>query len=345
MKLQEVAQLTGACLRGDPEKEITGIEALENAGSSDLSFLANSRYESSMRASRAGAIFVSKEVLLPEGGNFLIVADPSKAFQQAVALFCQQRASGFVGIHPTAVIHELAVVAPSATLAPYAVIDAYAVVEGDTFIGPHAVVGAYARIGTGCMLHAHSVVREGSILEAGVTLQPGAVVGSCGFGYIADAAGAIVKLDQLGIVYLETGVEIGANSAVDRARFKETRIGAHSKIDNLCQIAHNVQIGQANFIAAQTGIAGSTKTGNGCMFGGQAAAIGHLEIADGTKIAARGALSKSIKEPGQAFSGAPAAPIHEHNRAQAHMRRLESYAKRIAELEKRLALLEIPSVA
>lgn len=341
MRLKEIAKKCAARLRGDGETEISGIETLENASPSDLSFLANSRYDRSMRTSRAGAIFVSEDVELPQTGNFLIVPDPSSAFQQMVEHFCKEMPTGFSGVHETAVIHPSAKVSGNVTIAPYAVIDARATIGSGTTIGPHAVVGPDATIGKNCYLHAHSIVREGSILEDEVTLQPGAIVGSCGFGYISDETGQITKLDQRGIAHLKQGVEIGANSTVDRARFKSTLIEAHSKIDNLVQIAHNVSIGKANFIAAQTGIAGSTQTGDRCIFGGQAASIGHLTIADGTKVAARGAISKSVLEKETTLSGAPAAPIHEHNRVQAHIRRLESYAKRIAALEKKLEQLSI----
>lgn len=336
MRLKEIAKRTGATLRAEVDLDIRGVETLENAGPHDISFYANSRYDRSMRNSSAGAIFVSKEADLPKDGNFLIVEDPSAAFQEILPLFCKEYPSGFSGRHETAVIHPEANVADSVTIAPYAVIDAAASIGENSYIGPHVVVGASASIGKNCFLHAHSIVREGSILEDGVILQPGSIVGSCGFGYISDDSGAIKKLDQKGIAYLEQGVEIGANTTVDRARFKETRIGAHSKIDNLVQIAHNVSIGKGNFIAAQSGIAGSTETGDGCLFGGQTASVGHVKIPAGTRIAARGAISKSIKEPGGAFSGVPAAPIHEHNRKEAHLRRIESYAKRIAELEKKL---------
>jgi len=341
MRLEEIAKKCSARLRGDGKIEILGIETLENATSSDLSFLANARYDRSMRTSNAGAIFVSEDVELPNTGNFLIVADPSSAFQQMVDHFCKEMPTGFSGIHETAVIHQEAVVGKDVTIAPYAVIDARVTIGDGTVIGPHVVVGPDATIGSKCHLHAHSIVREGSILEDEVTLQPGAIVGSCGFGYISDDTGQITKLDQRGIAHLKRGVEIGANSTIDRARFKATLVDAYSKIDNLVQIAHNVSIGKANFIAAQTGIAGSTKTGDGCMFGGQAASVGHITIADGTKVAARGALSKSVLDKGTALSGAPAAPIHEHNRTQAHMRRLESYAKRIAALEEKLEKLSL----
>lgn len=336
MRLEEIAKKCAARLRGDGDIVISGIETLENASSSDLSFLANPRYDRSMRTSRAGAIFVSEDIELPDSGNFLIVSDPSSAFQQMVEHFCKERPTGFSGIHPTAIVHPSAKLSDGITIAPYAVIDARATIGSGTMIGPHAVVGPDVVIGNNCHLHAHSIVREGSILEDEVTLQPGAIIGSCGFGYVSDASGQIKKLDQRGIAHLKQGVEIGANSTIDRARFKATLIDAYSKIDNLVQIAHNVSIGKANFIAAQTGIAGSTKTGDRCMFGGQAASIGHLTIADGTQVAARGAISKSVLEKDTALSGAPAAPIHEHNRTQAHMRRLESYVKRIAALEKKL---------
>ncbi|HSW70526.1 MAG TPA: UDP-3-O-(3-hydroxymyristoyl)glucosamine N-acyltransferase, partial [Gammaproteobacteria bacterium] len=206
-------------------------------------------------------------------------------------------------------------------------------------IGAFVFVGQETTIGEDCLLHPHSIVRERCTVGDRVILQPGAVVGSCGFGYVTNEKGAHVKLEQLGTVIIEDDVEIGANTTIARARFKITKVAKGSKIDNLVQIAHNVEIGPYNLIAAQTGIAGSAKTGKYVLMGGQAGVVGHLEIADGTMIATRGGVSKTLKTGGK-YAGGPVMPLSEYNRQQVHLRKIHEYVEKIAELEKRIAELE-----
>jgi UDP-3-O-[3-hydroxymyristoyl] glucosamine N-acyltransferase len=165
------------------------------------------------------------------------------------------------------------------------------------------------------------------------------VIGSCGFGFTTDAKGQHTKLEQLGTVVIEDDVEIGANTTIDRARFKTTRIGRGTKIDNLVQIGHNVNVGPHNIIVSQTGIAGSVKTGKNVVFGGQAGVVGHLEIADFVMVATRGGVSKSITQPGK-FAGSPVMGLSEYNRQQVLLRKISEYVKQIDELESRLEQIE-----
>lgn len=333
--LQELAALLAARLIGDPSLQITGVDALDEASSSDLSFLANSRYTEAMKKSRAGAICVDATAPLTEGKNYLICDNPSRAFQIIAEKFLgTSEESGFQGIHPTAVIHPTAKIDPSAQIGPYAVIDRDVEVGPHTIIGPHVSLGFGVKIGSHCHLHPHCVVREKCKLQNRVILQPGAVIGSCGFGYIPDAQGRYQKVEQLGIVILEDDVEIGANTTIDRARFKTTIIRQGTKIDNLCQIAHNVEVGSHNVIAAQTGIAGSSKTGKYVMLGGQAGVLGHVELEDEVMVATRGGVSKSLKKG--KYRGSPVMPINEYHRQEVHLRRIEEYVKRIEALEKQL---------
>lgn len=342
--LSELSTLTESEMVGDPDHLITGIETLEFAGGEDVSFLANTpyastSYASAMRASKAGVICIDQETSPLAGRNFLIAENPSLTFQKIARTLLPSNPSGFEGIHPTAVVHEGATVEEGATIGPYAVIDQGAQVGQGSQIGPFACIGANTLLGSDCLLYAHSVVREGCILGNRVILQPGAVVGSCGFGYITDKAGHHIKLEQLGSVIVEDDVEIGANTTIDRARFKTTRIRRGSKIDNLVQIGHNVEIGEDNIIVSQTGIAGSAKTGHHVIMGGQAGVVGHLEIADETMIATRGGVSKSIPIKGK-YAGEPVMPLSKHNRMQVHLRKIETYAKQIESLEARLKHLE-----
>jgi UDP-3-O-[3-hydroxymyristoyl] glucosamine N-acyltransferase len=194
-------------------------------------------------------------------------------------------------------------------------------------------------VGSGCLFYPHVIIREKCTIGNRVILQPGAVIGSCGFGFTTDALGKHTKLDQLGTVIIEDDVEVGANTTIDRARFKSTIIAKGTKIDNLVQIGHNVHIGPDNIIVSQTGIAGSTKTGKNNVFGGQTGIVGHLEIADYVMIATRGGVSKSILKAGK-YAGSPVMGLSEYNRQQVYLRKIETYIEQIETLETRLQKLE-----
>lgn len=338
--LKKLAEFLKVDCIGNEQKIITGVANLESATPDEATFLANFRYANLLKETRAGVICVDPTISLLPGKNYFISKDPSQTFQQIMEIFLSLRPStGFFSIHPTAVVHEEATLGENISIGPYAVIDKNASIGPNTVIGPFVYIGAGVQIGAHCILHAHSVIREYCFLGNRVILQPGAVIGSCGFGYITSAQGNHLKLQQLGNVVLEDDVEIGANSTIDRARFKTTKIGKGTKIDNLVQIAHNVELGNNNIIAAQTGIAGSSKTGNNVMMGGQVGIVGHIEVTDYVMIATRGGVSKSIKKPGK-YAGSPTITLSEHNRTQVYLRNIEAYANKIEELEKKLATLQ-----
>ena len=337
--LKELAELVSARLVGDPNHPITGVNTLDEAIAEDLSFLANPRYLEAMKKSRAGAICVDASSPLLEGKNYLICEDPSASFQNLVKkILPPSSGSGFRGIHPTAVIHESVQIGADVTIGPHVCIDRGSIIGAGTTIASNVSIGYEVQIGAKCVIHSNCTIREGCRLGDRVILQPGAVIGSCGFGYIQDKQGRHNKLEQLGIVVLEEDVEIGANATIDRSRFKATIIRKGSKIDNLCQIAHNVEIGEHNVVAAQTGIAGSVKTGKYVMLGGQVGILGHVELEDMVMVGAQSGISKSLKK-GQ-YRGSPAVPILEYNRREVHVRRIEDYAKRLKDLEERLMELE-----
>ncbi len=335
--LEELAQRTDSKLIGDGSKTITGVDSLESATEQDASFLANLKYKELLLTTQAGVVCVGPDIELKEGQNYLVSDNPSRTFQHIVELLLATPydASGFKGIHETAVIHEEAKIGRNVEIGPYVVIDRGAEIGDYTKLFAHVSIGPGVKVGTHCTFYPHSVVREKCILGNRVILQPGAVIGSCGFGYTANKDGSYQKLEQLGIVILEDDVEIGANTTVDRARFKKTVIGEGSKLDNLVQIGHNVQIGKNNIIISQSGVAGSAKTGSNVVLGGQAGIVGHIEIADFVMIATRGGVSKSLTKPGK-YAGGPVMTLAEHNRQQVHLRKIGAYVKRIEELEKRL---------
>ena len=334
--LAELAALTGAQFVGDPAYAITGVNTLDEAVASDVSFLANPRYEEAMRRSAAGVVCVAPNVVLPEGRNFLISPQPSHTFQQIVEHLLAHALPkpAKIGIHPTAIIDPTAKIGKNVSIGPYVVIEESSVVGDGCVIDSHCHIGCNVELGQECHLYPSCVVRERCKLGNRVILQPGVVIGSCGFGYLTNAVGVHVKLEQLGIVVLEDDVEIGANSTIDRARFQTTRVRKGTKIDNLVQIGHNVEIGEKNLIAAQTGVAGSAKTGAYVMLGGQVGVLGHITLENEVMVATRGGVSKSLKKG--TYRGSPAIPISEYNRQEVYIRRLEQYAKRLEALEKKV---------
>ena len=333
LRAEEVAKLLGAVLEGDKNKVLSGVNDLVHAGEEDVSFFANTRYHKEMLESRAGAVIVSSDVPRDVSRTYFVHPDPSFAFQKAMSLFLGQNAvTGFSGVHPTAVIHERAFLEKDVTVGPYAVIDADVRIGEGTYVGPHVCIGPRCRLGSGCFLYAHAVLREDCVLGNAVTIQPGAVIGSCGFGYSSDKEGKHTKLDQVGNVILKDNVEIGANTTIDRARFKSTMIGEGTKIDNLVQIGHNVEVGNHSLIIAQVGIAGSTKVGSHVILAGKVAVNGHIEIADGVRVAACSGVSKSIKTSGD-FGGIPALPLTEYNKYAVYLRRIAELFQRVKDLE------------
>lgn len=341
LTLGQLAALTDSKLIGDPNYEITGVADLDSAEAHDMSFLANPRYEQAMLKSKAGATFVRPGVVLPEGRNFLIVEDPSRAFQTVVEAFYtdSQVLTGFKGIHSTAVIHPTAVIGKNVTIGPHVVVDQNASIGDETHIGAGSYIGPYASIGTHCTIHARVVIREACKLGNRVVIQPGAVIGSCGFGFTTDQKGQHTRLTHVGNVNIADDVEIGANTVVERARFQTTEIGQGTKISNLVIIGHNVHMGKHSMVIGQTGIAGSTKIGNHVLLAAQVGVAGHIEITDGTRVAALAGVSKSITQKGD-YSGIPAAPMSQYSQRAVHLRNIEKHVRKIKELSERVAALE-----
>jgi UDP-3-O-[3-hydroxymyristoyl] glucosamine N-acyltransferase len=339
--LANLAELTKSTCIGDPQYCICGVDALDSATPEDASFLANPRYLPLIKETKAGVICIDRQTQPEEGKNFLVSDDPSRAFQIIIeaVLLSSHYSSAFTGIHLTAVVHPTAKIGENVQIAPHVVIDQGAIIGDHTQLDPFVSIGPGVVVGTHCHFYPHVTIREKCTIGNRVILQPGAVIGSCGFGFTTDAQGRHVKLEQLGNVIIEDDVEIGANTTIDRARFKATYIRRGTKIDNLVQIGHNVDIGQDNIIVSQTGIAGSVKTGRNVVFGGQAGVVGHLEIADYVMVATRGGVSKSINQPGK-YAGGPVMNLSEYNKQQVHLRKIANYVKQIDALEKRLKDLE-----
>ncbi len=343
--LADLAEFTQTRLVGNPGHIIRNVADLDSANEEDASFLArpafgqSSRYEQAMLRSSAGVIFVHPDAPLPEGKNYLLSEDPSRSFQITLeALHGDRELTGFKGIHPTAVIHETVRFGNNVSIGPYAVIDKEVIIGDSTHVGPGCYIGPGCTIGKNCIFHSHATIREQCQIGNDVILQPGAVIGSCGFGYTTSPEGRHLKLNQIGNVILEDDVEIGANTTIDRGRFKPTRIKKGTKIDNLVQIGHGVTVGEHNLIAAQSGIAGSSTTGRYVVLAGQCGVSGHIHLDDHVIMSAKSGVDKSIK--GGKYGGAPVMPMAEYNRMSVHLRHIEKYVQQIKDLEARLAKLE-----
>ncbi len=337
--LSELAELTGAQLIGDPEHVITGVENLEAARFYEAAFLENPRYEKQTEATHAGVVFVYRDFSPLPGKNYLVTDHPSLAFQKVIELFVPPHPSGFSGIHPAATIHAEAIIEEGVSIGPHAVVDRGARIGRHSILGSGVCIGADTLVGSCCLIHPNATIREGCEIGNRVVIQPGAVIGSCGFGYFTDNRGKHTFLPQRGKVVIEDDVEIGANTTIDRARFKETRIKQGTKIDNLVQIAHQVEIGEDNLLVSQVGVAGSTKTGRNVVIGGQVGVAGHIEITNGVMLAARAAVSKSLLKPG-VYSGAPAIPIKEFNLQFVQLRNIGKFLERFKKIESKIQAFE-----
>jgi UDP-3-O-[3-hydroxymyristoyl] glucosamine N-acyltransferase len=335
LTLEQLANLSGGELVGDPTLKITGAASLGEAAPGEISFFANRKYVGLLRKTRASAVFVPPDFAEPINAAQVRVSNPTKAFEQVVLKFAPKPITFAPGIHPSAVVDAGAQLADRVSIQPLAVIEPGAKIGNDTIIGAGSYVGHEAVIGSACHIYPHVTIRERSRIGSRVIIHSGAVIGADGFGFeMVD--GRHQKIQQLGIVQIDDDVEIGANTTVDRARFGRTWIQQGVKIDNLVQIAHNVVIGKNTVIAAQTGIAGSVQIGQRVLIGGQVGIIGHIEIGDNTAIGAQSGISKNIN--GGAWWASPAVPLAEAKQQIAWVRRLGKLVAQVKEIEKKLGL-------
>ncbi|MDX2435707.1 MAG: UDP-3-O-(3-hydroxymyristoyl)glucosamine N-acyltransferase [Acidobacteriota bacterium] len=336
VRLSELADRLGAEVVGDGEFVVRAVRALGDAGAEDLSFLHNPKYVEDARSSRAGAILIADADALP-GRNVLVCSEPYLALAKALELFYPAERPA-AGIHPSAVVAEDVVVGPEASIGPLCVVASGARIGRDTIIGAGCVLGRGVEIGAECLIHPKVVIEDGCRLGDRCTIQSGTVVGADGFGF-ATVDGVHHKVPQVGIVVLEDDVELGANVCVDLAALGETRIGRGTKVDNLVQIAHNVQIGEHCLLVALVGISGSTEIGHHTVFAGQAGCAGHLKIGSGVVAAARAAVFKDVPD-GVTVAGVPARPHREWLKANAGLQRLDGLREKVKRLEARIDELE-----
>lgn len=334
--LQQLAELVGGQVQGDPEQEIARVFPIDQAGEGDITFVANPKYLAKLENCRASAIIIVPGVALP-GRNLLICANPYLAFAK-ILTFLQVPSRSVKGVMTGAYVAESATLAAGVSIYPGCVVGENVQIGAGTTLYPGVVVYDDVLIGSDCLLHAGAIVREGCVLQDRVILQPAAVIGSDGFGFAPDGR-SYYKIPQVGIVVLEDDVEIGAGSCVDRAALGVTRIRRGTKLDNLVQIGHNVDIGEDCIIVSQVGIAGSSTIGQHCTFGGQSAVAGHLTVGDNVMVGGRGGATNNVA-PNQILSGAPLIPHKQWLKASMTFAKLPEMRKELQRLTKRLADLE-----
>lgn len=336
--LGDLAQRLQAKLAGPAEIRITGVSDLRAAGPEHLSFLANPKYLSAARATKAGAILIGPHVEGPFPCPTLTVDNPSAAFAQACEWFTPADFLEPEGIHPSAVIAPDVRLGKGISIGPGVVLASGVEVGDGVVIGANSYVGACSTLGAGTRLFPNVTVRERSRIGQRVILHSGAVIGSDGFGYEL-IGGRHVKIPQRGYVQIDDDVEIGANTTIDRGRFDRTWIQEGVKIDNLVMIAHNVVIGAHSIIVAQTGLSGSTSTGTYVTLAGQVGTVGHIHIGDQATITGRSAVTKDVP-PRQVWRGAPAKPIRDSMAIEALTQRLPELHARLQALEKAVRSLQ-----
>ncbi len=335
-RLDEIAQALGAELRGDPELEVSGLATLQAATAGQVSFLANPSYAKYLASTQASAVIMSRATAddAPSHTSVLLLDNPYLGYARLSHWFDPEPASS-PGVHPTAVVDPDAEIADTASIGANAVIEAGAEIGDNVVVGAGTVIGARARVGAGTVIRPRVTLAHDVILGQRCHILSGAVIGSDGFGF-ANEKGVWQRIAQLGRVVLGDDVEVGANTTIDRGALDDTVIGDGVKLDNLIQIAHNVQIGDHSAMAAMVGIAGSTRIGRHCVFGGASGVAGHLDIADQVHLTGMTLVTGDIREPGVYSSGTSADTNRQWRKNAVRFRQLDELARRIRELEKKL---------
>ena len=321
---------------GDPETKILTLSKIEEGKEGSLSFLSNPIYNNYLYSTEASVVIVNK-AFVPEKEvktTMIKVEDSYAAFAQLLNAYGEAREMKRTGISDAAFIHESATIGENVYIGEFAYIGPDAVIGDDCKIFPQAYIGDNVKLGDNCRVYPGAKVMFDCILGDDCTLHAGTVIGADGFGFAPQSGDDYQKIAQIGNVVIEDRVEIGANATIDRATMGSTIIRRGVKIDNLVQIAHNVEVGENTVIAAQTGISGSTKIGKNCMFGGQVGIAGHIEIADGVKLAATSGVASSIKKKNDVQMGAPSFSHKSFLQSYVFFRKLPKINDRLSTLEK-----------
>ncbi len=339
---QEIADLVGGKLEGDPTVQVSKLAKIEEADAQSISFIANPKYLGFLNSTKAALLIISNTLEIPEkpAATLLRVEDPYSSFSKLLSLY-NNNSIEKSGIEPNAFVSPNAQVGENAYIAGFAYLSDGVVVGRNVKIMPGVYLGPNVKVGDNTILFANVSVQHNCEIGANCILHPGVVIGSDGFGFAPQKDGTYHKVAQNGNVVIEDNVEIGANCAIDRATMGSTLIKKGVKLDNLVHLAHNVELGENTVIAAQSGVSGSTRLDRNVVVGGQVGFVGHLYIAPGSQFGAQSGITRSLTEPNKKYNGTPIQEYMGSMRSNATIRRLPELEKRIQELEKIITQLQI----
>lgn len=331
----QIAGFINGKVDGDPEVRVFKLSKIEDGSKGSISFLANPKYTQYLYSTDASVVIVSDELVLdqPVGSTLVRVADPYSAFASLLEMYNKIKLNRS-GIAESAWISGSASIGENVYIGEMAYIGDNAVVGDNVKVYPHSFVGDNVTIGRGSILFAGVKVYSDNVIGSDCVIHAGVVIGADGFGFAKQDNSDYKKVSQIGNVIIEDDVEIGANTTIDRATLGSTILRRGVKLDNLIQVAHNVEIGENTVIAAQTGISGSAKIGRNCMIGGQVGIVGHITIADNVKIAAQAGVASSIRQEGAVVMGAPAMEVAKFKKAFVYFKNLPDLIPRLLRLEK-----------
>ncbi len=337
---QQIGQLLNGTIEGNPEVAVNHLAKIEEGQKGALSFLANPRYEQFLYHSNASVIIVNDDLVLsqPVSATLIRVKDAYSAFSVLLEMYNSVKLDK-KGIEQPSFIHPGAKIGKNVYIGAFAYIGDQVEIGDNSKIYPQSYIGDGVSIGKDCTIFAGVKIYFDCIVGDRVIIHSGSVIGSDGFGFAPLADGSYSKISQIGNVIIKDDVEIGANTAIDRATMGSTIIHKGVKLDNLVQIAHNVEVGSDTVIASQTGISGSSKVGKNAVIGGQVGVAGHLSIANGSQIQAKSGVNRSLTEEGKKWGGMPIAYYGNSQRSQVIYQRLPELERRIAELEQQLKTL------
>lgn len=330
----QIALIVNGKLEGDATVAVSSFGKIEEAKEGQLTFFANPKYEEFLYTTKASVIIINEahELKQPVAATLIRVPDAYSAFATLLTKYQEIIQQQLTGIQQPSYIAKTATVGENVFVGAFAYMGEGVSIGDNSKIYPNAFIGDNVSVGKNCVIHPGVKIYHSCIIGDNVIIHAGTVIGSDGFGFAPQADGSFKKVPQIGNVVVESNVEIGANATIDRATIGSTLIKSGAKLDNLIQIAHNVEVGHSTVIAAQAGVSGSTKIGNGVMIGGQAGIVGHIQLGDGAKVNAQSGVSKSI-EAGKAVTGSPAYDYTSALRSQAAARKLPDLEKRVKELE------------
>lgn len=335
---EQIAQMVAGTVEGDGNVMISEFAKIEEGGPGSLTFLANPKYTHHIYTTEASAVLVRRdfEPETPVKATLIRVDDPYSTVAHLLSIAQSMQEARRTGIEQPSFVDSSAEIGKDVYIGAFAYIGAGAKIADGTEIYPHCYIGPKATVGEGSTIYPGVKVYPGCRIGNRCIIHAGAVIGADGFGFAPDGSGGYAKIPQIGIVEIGDDVEIGANTTVDRATMGSTRIHNGAKLDNLIQIGHNVEIGSNTVMAAQSGVAGSTKVGIGCMIGGQVGLAGHIHIGDGAQFAAQAGVHTNI-EAGKRMIGSPAEELRPYGRQVAALKHLPDVLRTVSRIERELS--------